>query len=309
MRADTTVAFEIPGDVAEALRGVVERGGPTLESCFRERKVSLLADVQAAIARAGMLAPLGPFREFVDARPAPSIDAVSFRQSLLARFALNLPSLLGPRNLPASVLELYPDLVDRLSRTIVADEDAYDVDAYARDVCHVTGLFYPAAAQDIDWNATLRARMFVANALKRARLAEGLRYLGGRFWRRSYDIHTDGRHTARFTPEGWERTYLCLADLMETDVDVPGFFGTSWFYDPTVAEISPRLAYLQTTPLSGGAFLVWNGPGDIHTQRATKTSKTRRKLFEDGKYTPTCYTLVWPRAALLRWARGHRAGA
>jgi len=78
--------------------------------------------------------------------------------------------------------------------------------------------------------------------------------------------------------------------------------GTSWFYDPQLLAISPRLAYLQTTPLAHGAFLVRHGSGAIHTELATATSPTRRALAEKGSYIPVCYSLVWPRAELVRWA-------
>ncbi len=78
--------------------------------------------------------------------------------------------------------------------------------------------------------------------------------------------------------------------------------GTSWFYDPALPAISPRLAYLQQRPLEAGAFLVRHGRGAIYTERATLTSETRRKLYEEGKYLPVCFSLVWPRDALIAWA-------
>ena len=82
--------------------------------------------------------------------------------------------------------------------------------------------------------------------------------------------------------------------------------GTSWFYDPALPAISPRLAYLQSTPLANGAHLVRHGPGADHTARATETSPTRKALVASGSYVPIAGTIMWPRSDLLSWAVRNR---
>jgi hypothetical protein len=45
------------------------------------------------------------------------------------------------------------------------------------------------------------------------------------------------------------------------------------------------------------------GACDIHGIRdATVYSPHRRRLFEEGKYRPMQYLVVWPRKELLAWA-------
>jgi len=86
-----------------------------------------------------------------------------------------------------------------------------------------------------------------------------------------------------------------------------GMLGSSWFYDPPLEQISPRLAYLRVNPLKHGAFLIHQGPGEIHTQRAATSSPTRAALIEKGEYTARSWIVAWPRAALIKWADARKA--
>ena len=78
--------------------------------------------------------------------------------------------------------------------------------------------------------------------------------------------------------------------------------GSSWFYDPPLETISPRLAYLRLNPLKGGAFIIHQGPAPIHSERASASSPTRKALIESGEYTPSSWLVAWPRATLIPWA-------
>ncbi len=78
-------------------------------------------------------------------------------------------------------------------------------------------------------------------------------------------------------------------------------FAGSWFYDPSLAKISPRLAYLHTEPCKYGARLFKLGTSQDAIRLALLKSATRRQLYEDGKYTPTQYAILWLRKHMLRW--------
>ena len=78
--------------------------------------------------------------------------------------------------------------------------------------------------------------------------------------------------------------------------------GTSWFYDPQLETVSPRLSYLRARPIERGAFIVRSGTLPFDIQSATAKSENRRRLYEAGKYIPVAYTLLWPREKLLAWA-------
>lgn len=293
-------AFNIPDEAREVLNRLVAAGGQSLPQFYTENKNRVRACCERAVRTRGMMAVAPAFNGMVEFAVSGSVAPSIWRRALLARFALDLPQTASEAALPHSILAQYPGLLSRLAVTIESFSD--DVDSYTRDVAHALGLFLPAAAQDIDINSHISPRMIASSALRRSDITPLRRYVAESLWRRAYDVHTDSRDTSQFNPDGWLKTYKCIADLMRLRPEVGAFFGTSWFYDPALIEISPRLAYLQEIPRSGGAFFIWCGTGPLDIQRATRTSETRRRLFEEGRYIPTCYTMIWPRAALLKWA-------
>ena len=84
--------------------------------------------------------------------------------------------------------------------------------------------------------------------------------------------------------------------------------GSSWFYDPPLTEISPRLAHLRLNPLNGGAFMVHQGPAPIHTERAATASASRKALIDSGEYTARSWLMIWPRKELVAWADRRKEG-
>ena len=111
-----------------------------------------------------------------------------------------------------------------------------------------------------------------------------------------FQIHTHRFNLENFDERGWETCYRGCQELYQVFPDSLGMFGSSWFYDPVVPEISPRLAYLRDTPLAGGASIHYYSTGGEAIANATATSPSRRKLHEEGKYIPKNYILLWPRA-------------
>jgi hypothetical protein len=134
-----------------------------------------------------------------------------------------------------------------------------------------------------------------------------LRPLGG--FKPFVQIHTHLSNLADFTEEGWNECYRCCADLYGVRPDLLGMFGSSWFYDPELDVISPRLAYLRDCPMESGANLFFVEAGGSAIGNATATSPSRRRLYEDGKYLPKSYMLVWGRDAQIDWARRNPGGA
>lgn len=104
---------------------------------------------------------------------------------------------------------------------------------------------------------------------------------------------------ADFTPEGRERCYALVAELLRLWPDSRGLLGASWYYDPRVAEISPRLAYLRQVPEAGGALFLKAG-GGAGAADALHRSPTRQRLHAEGRYDPQVYYMIWPRKDILR---------
>jgi hypothetical protein len=233
------------------------------------------------------------------------------RRAALARLALALPHAGHDVSLPASIRSLYPAAFDRLERSLTVSAP-YDWDGFVKDARLVLGLSVPAGAQDVDV-AFGSAPPALLGRVARASANLGRLTVGGDISQGAVrvlsrplspwlQIHTDSRYLEDFHPEGWDRCYLRIAELLRRNPVYAGMVGQSWFYDPVVAVISPRLAYLQERPLQNGAIRVRLGAGPRDAERAIATSETRRQLYAEGRYQPRCHAIYWPREALIAWA-------
>jgi hypothetical protein len=106
-----------------------------------------------------------------------------------------------------------------------------------------------------------------------------------------------------FNPAGWEETYRLMSLLCAARPDIRGVGSISWYYDPQVSSLSPRLAYLQARPISLGAHSFYFNSSAEAVAAAIATSPTRRTAFEAGRFQPKNYALVWSRDAVLRHDR------
>jgi hypothetical protein len=100
------------------------------------------------------------------------------------------------------------------------------------------------------------------------------------------------------------RSYYRMAKAMEQQSHIKGFAACSWFRSPGTHHVSPHLAWLSRVFLENGGLVVQSGPDDPNGG-ALGRSKTRRRLYEAGKFTPTRGLVLWPRAAMLAWAAAH----
>ena len=231
------------------------------------------------------------------------------RRALIAHWALEMPGRITAADLPQASLELYPEWIGRLADFLTAAADPYDRDFWAKDVRISLVLSVPGArTQMID----LSSPMGPGQVLRHAREGWGWSvipsYLAAQSWKPWLEVHTESRELSDFNEAGWDRAWATAAEICKRRPQMAGMLGSSWFYDPPLEQISPRLAYLRVNPLKHGAFLLHQGPGEIHTQRAATSSPTRAALIEKGEYTARSWIVAWPRAALIRWADSRVAG-
>ena len=118
-----------------------------------------------------------------------------------------------------------------------------------------------------------------------------------------FQIHTHTAYLNEFNDEGWRECYRVCADLYSLHPEVKGMFGGSWFYDPALAIVSPRLAYLSDVPREGGAHFFLAATGGEFVKDALATSPSRRKLHEEGRYFPHNFMMIWGRSAQIDWVR------
>lgn len=285
-----------------ALQGVIER----LNSEQSDRLVAII-DLAEELAIAA-----GPHWDFELA--AKAVDEVigtayddeathKLRRAMIARWAIELPARYKPLNLPRQVLELYPVWIDALIDFLNNDARVYDRDYWAKDVRFSLALSVPGSLTHvIDTSSPLGPRQVLQHALDGRGHDSMVKWIGTRGWRPWLEAHTESRSLSEFTPEGWDKTWAAGAAFLKTHPQYAGMLGSSWFYDPPLETISPRLAYLRKTPIANGAFLVHQGPGEIHSERAGASSPTRREMIEKGEYLPRSWIVAWPRKALIKWA-------
>lgn len=128
--------------------------------------------------------------------------------------------------------------------------------------------------------------------------------LGGRdrFW----ETHLNARRkypTVVLEKEGM-LSYYRMAKCMERWPEIRGMMSASWFFCKKTLEISPSMRWVRSLPESGGAFFFEIGPSRPDAGFLIG-NKMRRELYEKGEYQPMDTCCVWPRRALIQWAKAH----
>ncbi|AYG94070.1 hypothetical protein D8I30_01885 [Brevundimonas naejangsanensis] len=241
--------------------------------------------------------------------PARTVDALlgaeandDQRRGLIAAWALELPDRIAAERLPQPVLAGYPTYIDRLAAYLDSGA-AYDPDFWAKDVRVALALSVPGSnTQMLDMSSPVGPGLVVRHMLGGRGPGPLIAWVQAGGWRSWLETHTEARDLSDFNEPGWERNWAAAAALLRTRPDLAGVIGSSWFFDPPLETISPRLTYLRTTPMNNGAFMVHQGGGHIHDERASASSPTRRAMIEKGEYSACSWLLCWPRKPLIAWA-------
>lgn len=206
--------------------------------------------------------------------------------------------------IPAPVLTLYPMAFARLADYLTALGPEYPPDHLHKDMDFVTGVAVPVtASHTVDLNSRIGYRASLALARERPLWPHVRQLMMGRPTGPWLRIHTEPRWLDDFNEAGWDNAYRQCARLLRANRASLGLAATSWFNDPAMREVSPHLTYLRDRLLERGAICMRVGTSQFDLDSALAKSNTRRVLYETGRYMPTAYTLLWPRAHLLDWAR------
>ncbi|WP_306391393.1 hypothetical protein [Telluria beijingensis] len=197
-------------------------------------------------------------------------------------------------------------------RRILAADDAaapwlrLDHDLFHKEFGIATLRLYVAGARLVDPRCGVpRSLLARGTPLDWLRCAAAIATIGG--FRPYFQIHTHQFMLEHFNEEGSNECYRCCAELYALHPEVLGMFGSSWFYDPALATVSPRLAYLREVPTGAGAQLLYVATGGEANANALSKSPTRRSLHEAGRYVPRNYMLIWGRRRQQAWARSQPA--
>jgi len=298
-----------------ALEPLVAKGFATLRDALREQLPS--DALAAADALRGALpdwrqpAKFGQLGARFSAAAAsaehrlPRAVLVDMNRLLMSAMAIDLGQTLSDRCIAPDVLALVPPAAARLLNHLRESVDSsyfYPDDYFVKDLRFVAGMTMPGGAEVLDLRSKPGMRVSAQLLRKQPTLAHLRALLTLSRHDPWFRIHTEKRYLRHFHESGWDAFYLRVAAMLTAHPNVRGVVGTSWFFDPQLDAISPRLAYLRN-PLARGAFLVTGRTSAFDIASATTNSDARRQLFDQGRYMPVPQTLVWPRADLLRWAR------
>lgn len=231
-----------------------------------------------------------------------------YHKLALACFIRDAKTDLPRMRMPESVLPLYREWFDRVIEDFSGNpDDFYDheKDLFCKDL-GVCSLRMTPVGCEVTETIGLGRRHFFTGGPK-----QFLRYFHYTILKTSgfhplYAIHLDMRYLSQFNPEGQDRVYLRIAEMLKLNPRIKGLFGISWFFDPVLEEISPRLTYLRRRPARRGAAIFRAGASERDARLATLKSQTRRRLYREGLYKPTGYMMLWPRKEMIEWAERHR---
>ncbi len=181
-----------------------------------------------------------------------------------------------------------------------ADSFSFENDFFLKDLAVCRLKMVPAVCHLLE-RLGLEKKLIFRGDLKQA-VRVGFMALAGRH-KPYFQTHVDLRYLSDFNPSGRRQCFLAASELISRTPRIKGLFSSSWYNDPALEGISPHLAYLRRYPLDHGARLFRVGSSEEDVADATLKSKSRRRLYESGRYRPTCYLWVWPRSSLSRWAK------
>ena len=183
----------------------------------------------------------------------------------------------------------------------------YEKDTFCKDFALCNLRLIPAGAQKIHLSTLRNTFLFKGGP---AQFIRGIAFitikLGGFSPLFEMHAHAEDPHLmSEFNEDGWAQFYKRVSKILENQPNVRGIFSSSWYFDPVLRTISPKLVYLRRTVTDNGGRLFYVGSDDQSIENATMKSLTRRTLYQRGKYMPTKYLVVWPRQSLIDWAGGH----
>jgi hypothetical protein len=188
----------------------------------------------------------------------------------------------------------YADAFNRILDQIEKDPGFADLskDSFLKDLWLARAVMIPAFAQ-VWWPHSGLSARSVLRAGPAAATYVFLRCGGRRPW---LEGHThDPVAKAYWNEPGWREALRLAALALPALPKARGIFGTAWFYDPAIKQISPRIGFAQDLQVGVGAHRFRVGSNEAAIANATLTSAERRNRYRDGLYLPTDYAIIWSR--------------
>jgi hypothetical protein len=194
------------------------------------------------------------------------------------------------------------------SKNFASGVYTYRKDAFRKDLAICSLRLIPTGGPKLEV-AALSARFLFRNGL--GQLIRGVALVVGELGgiKPLYQMHMDSNDLELLAAyrmdrnaEGARRFYSRVAEMMRMNVEIRGVFGIGWPNDPELRRIDPPHFHGTELATQNGGKLFYVGTSDEDTRDATIVSEHRKRLYEEGKYVPKRYLLVWPRRRLMNWA-------
>jgi hypothetical protein len=115
-------------------------------------------------------------------------------------------------------------------------------------------------------------------------------------------VHTAHQYRRWFSERHQATAFRNVAALLSGDASLEGLYRKSWFLDPQVSVMDPRMGFL-LQPLEFGAQYARVGPISVEDQQQILAfSAARRAQYAEESYDPEVWAYLWRREDLLAWA-------
>ena len=208
-------------------------------------------------------------------------------------------------NYPNSIIQLFHQNFARIEKNIATGPVGtypHHGDNFIKDfsLCRQTA-FPGGGAWVVDHAGGFSRKFMLQGGLGQFLRMARLYLFSTRGHRPLYSIHIHNELSQGHTLEERQACHLRIVEMMARHPEIKGMYGISWLTDPLIPTVSPRLRWVREIPEANGCEYFRVGI-DIDGG-ALARSKTRRRLFEEGKYMPTKYLSIWPRKKMMAWAR------
>lgn len=172
-------------------------------------------------------------------------------------------------------------------------------DRLLKDIGLLTGALLPCAERVVEPFSAIQRSLIYCNGFTQA--AAFIRALiAAKGNKPVCRLHIHLSEITNLTAQGWQLTCQQLAELMLVNPQLKGVVGACWFYDPAIATVSPKLAFISDLLSEMQASWFYSHNED-EKSGAFSRSETRKKAFNDGRYHPKSYVVFIPRNRLLAW--------
>ncbi|CAN5812012.1 hypothetical protein BH11PSE12_BH11PSE12_21780 [soil metagenome] len=225
-----------------------------------------------------------------------------FHKIVMLELMNQFPARVQKLKIPLSIVEMFHAEFERIVNLIGNDSNFvfdWTNDFFAKDMGICTFRIIPAGAQLVEISGVPR-RVILRN-LSQLPAALPFFLFKTKGFKPFYEIHTHSGNLTEFSLDGWNRCYVRIGELLKLNPEIKGMLGGSWFYDPFLSVISPRLEYLRGIPCENGAKVFFSQDEGADSSALSK-SESRKKMYVDGKYTPKAFLLVWARDDLINFS-------